>query len=106
MTQHNLIDARPTALRDLQQLLREIPHKEPRDRFLRTMHQDPDAAIREHEAVLGRRFGPFAAGLDEDGSVEVREGPGGRFYAKISTSAISFKAKSRDGREKSRLVLN
>lgn len=78
LTQQNLINPRPPRFGNLQQLLREIAHKEPRYRFLRTVHQDPDAAICEGEAVLGRRFGPFAAGLDEDGGVQVCEGPGGR----------------------------
>ena len=41
------------------------------------MHQDPDAAVRDGEAVPRRGRGPLATGLDEHGSVEVREGPGG-----------------------------
>ena len=89
LTQQDLIYPRPTRLGDLQQFLREIAHEEPGDRFLRTVHLDPDAAIREREAVLGGRFGPFAAGIEEDGGVELREGPSGRFcaYRRVSVES-------------------
>ena len=79
LTQHDLIHPCPSALRHPQQLLREVLHEEPGDRLLRTVHEDLDAAVTEPEAVLGGQFGPSAPGLDEDGSVEVDEGPGGGF---------------------------
>ena len=87
LTEHKLIDPRPPAVRNMQQFLRKIAHKEPRDRLLRTVHHDADPAVCERQAVSGRDSSPLAAGLDQHGGVEVREGPGSRFCAKFSTSA-------------------
>ena len=36
--------------------------------------------------MLGRVAGPFAADLEDHAGVEVREGEGGRFWAKIDVS--------------------
>ena len=81
LTEHDLIHPSPPSVCDSQQILRKVPHKEPRNRFLRTVHQNPDATKCERYTVLGSEFGEFAAGLDEQGGIEVREGPGGRFCA-------------------------
>lgn len=84
LTEQKHIHPRPSGVRELQQPLGEIAHKEPRDRSLRTLHHDLDPSEREGEGVLGRHFSPFAAGLGGNGSVEVRERPGGRFCTEFS----------------------
>ena len=80
LTQQDLIHPRPAPLRNLQQLLREVAHKEPRNRLLRTVHQNPEPTVRDREAVLRGRFAPFSSRMQQDGGVEVRQRPGGRLY--------------------------
>ena len=80
LTQHDLIQPRPAPLRNLQQLLREVAHKKPRNRLLRTVHQNPEPTVGDREAVPRGGFAPISPRLQQDGDVEVRQRPGGRLY--------------------------
>lgn len=70
----------PPTLRDPQQPLREIPHKQPRNRPLRAVPQQPHPAVCQRDAVLRRGGGPICPALaSRIRGVQVRQGPGGGF---------------------------